>query len=92
MHLHHPHASRTFAMDVAGTRDMDALTAEHLVTEGTTWGLPRRRAHRVVTRTLDDLAGALADVDRDAHPGVGRRAWRTVEERTATLRRQAASL
>lgn len=92
MHLHHPHASRTFAMDVAGTRDMDALTAEHLVTEGTTWGLPRRRAHRVVTRTLDDLAGALADVDRDAHPGVGRRAWRTVEDRTATLRRQATSL
>jgi len=87
MHLHHSHASRVFAMDVAGERDMDRLTAEHLVTEGTTWGLPRRRAERAVARTLDDLLAALADIDRDAHPGVDRHAWRTVEQRTTDLRR-----
>jgi len=89
MHLHHAHASRTFAMDVAGTRDMDALTAADLVAEGTTWGLPRRRAQRAVTDTLDALSQALADIDRDAHPGVGRRAWRTVEERTRRLLAEA---
>jgi serine/threonine-protein kinase HipA len=92
MHLHHAHASRVFAMDVAGERDMDALTGEHLVAEGTSWGLPRRRAHRVVDRTLDDLLAALAGVDRDAHPGVSRHAWRTVEQRTARLRREVAGL
>ncbi|WP_435735875.1 HipA domain-containing protein [Cellulosimicrobium sp. PMB13] len=92
MHLHHHHASRTFAMDVAGTRDMDALTSAHLVAEGISWGLPPRRARRAVTQTLDDLTTALADVDRDLHPGVGRQAWRTVEQRTATLRREAAEL
>ncbi|MBD5787518.1 HipA domain-containing protein [Cellulosimicrobium terreum] len=90
MHLHHDHASRVFAMDVAGERDMDRLTAQHLVDEGTSWGLPRRRAVRAVAQTLDDLLAALADVDRDAHPGVGRHAWRTVERRTADLRRGLA--
>ncbi|MBE9939980.1 MULTISPECIES: type II toxin-antitoxin system HipA family toxin [Cellulosimicrobium] len=87
MHLHHDHASRAFAMDVAGERDMDRLTADHLVTEGTTWGLPRRRAQRAVAQTLDGLLAALADIDRDAHPGVSRHAWRTVERRTTDLRR-----
>ncbi|WP_172820069.1 HipA domain-containing protein, partial [Cellulosimicrobium sp. I38E] len=87
MHLHHDHASRVFAMDVAGQRDMDHLTAEDLVTEGTTWGLPRRRAQRAVAQTLDGLLAALADIDRDAHPGVSRHAWRTVEHRTTDLRR-----
>lgn len=87
MHLHHAHASRVFAMDVAGERDMDALTGEHLVAEGASWGVPRRRAHRVVSQTLEALADALGAVDRSAHPGVDRHAWRTVEQRTQALRR-----
>lgn len=86
MHLHHRHASRTFAMDVAGERDMDRLTGAHLVAEGASWGLPARRARRVVAETLDALTTALHEIDRDAHPGVSARAWRTVEERTAALR------
>ncbi|GAA1986045.1 type II toxin-antitoxin system HipA family toxin [Isoptericola halotolerans] len=87
MHLHHSHASRVFAMDVAGERDMDAITGAHLVAEGVAWGLPRRRAARVVTRTLDDLRAALGEIDRDMHPGVPVEAWRTVVDRTDTLRR-----
>lgn len=90
MHLHHRHASRTFAMDVAGTRDMPTITAHHLVDEGTSWGLPRRRAHRAVAQTLDALHAALDDLDRDAHPGVPPDAWTTVETRTATLALDAA--
>ncbi|ANC30184.1 Serine/threonine-protein kinase HipA [Isoptericola dokdonensis DS-3] len=86
MHLHHGHASRVFAMDVAGERDMDALTGAHLVTEGTAWGLPRRRSQRVVTQTLDALRTALGEIDRDAHPGVPVAAWSTVERRTDALR------
>ncbi|WP_370375620.1 HipA domain-containing protein [Isoptericola sp. 178] len=86
MHLHHEHASRVFAMDVAGTRDMDAITGTDLVDEGVAWGLPRRRAERVVTTTLDGLRTALGEVDRDAHPGVGEAAWRTVEACTDRLR------
>lgn len=85
MHLHHAHASRIFAMDVAGKRDMDAITAADLVAEGTSWGLPRRRAVRVVTHTLDDLRAALGEIDRDVHPGVPADAWRTVAERTDAL-------
>jgi serine/threonine-protein kinase HipA len=90
MHLHHAHASRVFAMDVAGERDMDRIDAAHLTAEGEAWGLPRRRAHRVVAQTLDSLRAALDEVDRDAHPGVGAAAWRTVTERTDALRRGLA--
>ncbi|MCZ2262031.1 type II toxin-antitoxin system HipA family toxin [Isoptericola sp. QY 916] len=86
MHLHHAHASRVFAMDVSGERDMDRITAEHLVGEGESWGLPRRRALRAVAATLDGLRTGLEEIGRDAHPGVGPEAWRTVEDRTDTLR------
>ncbi|MFF2451303.1 type II toxin-antitoxin system HipA family toxin [Isoptericola sp. NPDC058082] len=86
MHLHHVHASRVFAMDVSGERDMDRITAEHLVAEGESWGLPRRRALRAVAATLDGLRTGLGEIDRDAHPGVGPDAWRTVEARTDALR------
>ncbi|NNU26333.1 HipA domain-containing protein [Isoptericola sediminis] len=86
MHLHHGHASRVFAMDVAGTRDMDAITGTDLVDEGVAWGLPRRRAARVVGTTLDALRTALGEIDRDVHPGVGADAWRTVEACTDRLR------
>ncbi|GAA1736264.1 type II toxin-antitoxin system HipA family toxin [Isoptericola hypogeus] len=86
MHLHHAHASRVFAMDVGGERDMDRISAGHLVDEGASWGLPRRRAVRVVGQTLDALRAALEEVDRDAHPGVGPEAWQTVTERTDALR------
>ncbi|MEG3615091.1 type II toxin-antitoxin system HipA family toxin [Isoptericola haloaureus] len=86
MHLHHDHASRVFAMDVAGQRDMDAISGTDLVEEGTSWGLPRRRAARVVSTTLDDLRAALGEIDRDVHPGVGAAAWRTVQARTDALR------
>jgi len=87
MHLHHDHASRVFAMDVAGERDMDRIGADHLVAEGVAWGLPRRRAQRAVVDTLDGLRTALEEIDRDAHPGVGPDAWGTVVERTDALRR-----
>lgn len=90
MHLHHDHASRVFAMDVNGVRDMDALTGSDLVAEGASWGLPRRRAARVVATTLDDLRTALGEIDRDRHPGVGASAWRTVERRTDALRADLA--
>jgi serine/threonine-protein kinase HipA len=86
MHLHHDHASRVFAMDVAGKRDMDAITGADLTAEGASWGLPRRRAARAVSDTLDALRAALDDVDRDDHPGVPAMAWRTVQERTDALR------
>ncbi|WP_402371782.1 HipA domain-containing protein [Isoptericola rhizosphaerae] len=86
MHLHHSHASRVFAMDVAGERDMDSITGEHLVAEGVSWGLPRRRAERVVARTLDDLRTALDEIDRGRHPGVPAEAWRTVVDHTDVLR------
>jgi serine/threonine-protein kinase HipA len=86
MHLHHGHASRVFAMDVAGRRDMDAITGADLVAEGASWGLPHRRAARVVAETLDALRTALGEIDRAAHPGVSPEAWRTVEGRTDALR------
>ncbi|WP_166847745.1 HipA domain-containing protein [Isoptericola sp. BMS4] len=87
MHLHHDHASRVFAMDVAGERDMDRIDAPALVAEGESWGLPGRRARRVVAQTLDAMRTALDEVDRGAHPGVRAGAWRTVTERTDALRR-----
>lgn len=87
MHLHHAHASRIFAMDVAGERAMDRITSGHLVEEGVSWGLPRRRARRVVAQTLDGLRTALDEIERDEHPGVGPQAWSVVTERTDALRK-----
>ncbi|AEG44346.1 HipA domain-containing protein [Isoptericola variabilis] len=90
MHLHHDHASRVFAMDVAGERRMDRITAGHLVVEGVSWGLPRRRARRVVEETLEALRTALEEIDRDAHAGVGPEAWQAVTRRTDELRASLA--
>lgn len=89
MHLHHPHAARRFAMDVNGSGDMDHITALDLVAEGRSWGLSRRDATRTVRDTLEHLQQALADIDRDAHPGVSDTAWTTVRTRTDALLSQA---
>lgn len=90
LHLHSEASSGIAAMDVAGRRAMRKLTAEDLVTEGVKWGLPAGRAARAVVITLEQLTEAIAEVDRDAHPGVSAAAWSTVEERTGRLAAQAA--
>jgi serine/threonine-protein kinase HipA len=77
-------------MDVAGERQMDRIDAAHLVDEGASWGLPRRRARRVVEQTLEALRTALEEVDRDAHSGVGPQAWQAVTERADVLRASLA--
>ncbi|WP_146954885.1 HipA domain-containing protein, partial [Cellulomonas soli] len=89
MYLHHPHAARRFAMDVNGSSDMDHITAQDLVAEGRSWGLSPRDASRTVRDTLEHLQQALADIDRDTHPGVSDAAWTTVHTRTDALLSQA---
>jgi serine/threonine-protein kinase HipA len=86
MHAHHEGFSDVFAMDVNAGRTMSRITGDDLIAEGLSWPLPAVRARRAVHGTLDRLDRALADVDRDSHPGVSADAWRVVEERTSHLR------
>ncbi len=85
MHTHHTHAERRFAMDVVGERDTARLSSGDLLRESGTWGVPPRRAARVVESTLVGLRDALGAIDRDAHPGVGSLAWETVHGRVDRL-------
>lgn len=82
MHLHHRADNRRSALDVNGKFLMADITIEDLIAEGMSWGLPERRARRVVLATAEDLAQALAEIDREAHPGVSPDAWDVVESRT----------
>jgi serine/threonine-protein kinase HipA len=86
MHGHHPVTEPRFAMQVNGHDDICVTTGWDLVAEGIGWKLPRRRAFRVVTKTLDRLEAALSEIDRAAHPGVSAAAWRSAEKRTAAIR------
>ncbi|NYI79480.1 HipA domain-containing protein [Nocardioides panzhihuensis] len=83
MHLHHRRDNRRFALDVNGKFVVSDVTADDLVAEGRSWGLPERRARLVVDTIVADLAEALADIDRSAHPGVSAEAWAVVDERVA---------
>lgn len=83
MHLHHDRDNRRSALDVNGKYVMAEIGVDDLVAEGVTWGLPRRRAQRLVAATVADLAEALEAIDRTRHPGVLGRAWEVVEQRVA---------
>ncbi|WP_340538534.1 type II toxin-antitoxin system HipA family toxin [Nocardioides sp. GXZ039] len=82
MHLHHDRDNRRSALDLNHKFLMNDITIDDVIAEGTAWGIPERRAHRVVTSTAEDLATALQEIDRGDHPGVPPRAWDLVEERT----------
>jgi len=84
MHLHHQRDNRRFAMDLDGRYLMDELTISHVVLEGQRWGLPERRAARVVTHTAESLRAALGRIDRGQHPGVTVAAWDVVSSRIST--------
>ena len=81
MHLHHRRDNRRFALDVNGKFLVDEVTIDDVVAEGRSWGLPERRAIRVVNRTLSQVAEAFSAIDRSAHPGVSAEAWDLVEKR-----------
>lgn len=81
MHLHHPRDNRRSALDINGKYLLDDLTISDVVAEGEQWGLPTRRAQRVVAQTTTALRGALEVIDRAAHPGVTADAWAVVEDR-----------
>ncbi|SFB04986.1 HipA domain-containing protein [Cellulomonas marina] len=89
MHLHADVPGES-AMDIAGRRAMRDVTGPDLLQEAMSWGMPARRAERVVAATLDELRTALEEIDRDRHPGVRDLAWRTVEKRTQQLADQLA--
>lgn len=84
MHMHHPREMRRFAMDLDGANRMDDLTVIDVIDEGISWGVEARRAHRLVGRVVDGMAGALDAMDRGAHLGVSQAAWACVEQRVRT--------
>lgn len=81
MHLHHRRDNRRFALDVNGKFLVDEVTVDDVVAEGRSWGLPERRAIRVVNRVLSQVAEAFSAIDRSAHLGVRAEAWDVVERR-----------
>lgn len=82
MHLHHARHNRRFALDLNSRHRMDQLAIGDVIAEAAAWGLPERRARRVVMDTTRGLAEALEALDRSAHPGVSAAAWAVVEQRT----------
>ena len=92
MHLHSPASSGRLALDVDGYDDVRSVGARELVAEGRAWGLPARRAARVVTETLERTVAALEAVDRSRHPGVSDAAWSVVDARARALAGEAVSL
>ena len=91
MHLHSPASTGRLALDVDGRDDVRAVGAGELVAEGRAWGLPARRAARVVTETLERTVAALEAVDRERHPGVSGAAWAVVDGRARVLAAEAVS-
>lgn len=82
MHLHHRPDDRRNALDINGKFLIDELTIDDVVAEGVGWGLPAARAKRVVAHTVEAVRGALAGIDRSAHPNVSEQAWAVVDRRT----------
>ncbi len=82
MHLHHRPDDRRNALDVNGKLLVDEITIEDVVAEGVGWGLPARRAERVVSDIVEAVRVALVQVDRSAHPHVSAQAWAVVDRRT----------
>lgn len=81
MHLHHPRDNRRFALDMNGKFQVTNIRIDDLVLEGISWGLPRRRAVRVVAETTTTLVQALDGLDRRLHAGVSDEAWTSVADR-----------
>lgn len=84
MHLHHDRDNRRSALDINGKFLINDLDINDLVEEGVSWKIPKRRAHNVVSSTLARLATALAEIDKNEHPGVSEKAWAVVEKRVKT--------
>ncbi len=82
MHLHHRPDDRRNALDINGKFIVDEITVDDVVAEGVGWGLPVRRARRVVSDTIEAVRGALVEIDRSAHPNVSEQAWAVVDRRT----------
>ena len=85
MHLHHPGADCTFAMDINGKNAIDSILAADLIDEAAAWPLPRRRAISAVGQTLAQLAEALDSIDTTAYSGVPDQAWEVVRQRTRQM-------
>lgn len=81
MHLHLDRDNLRSALDINGKLLQEDISIIDLIAEGVGWGLPERRARRVVASTANDLAAALDSIDRDQHPGVSGEAWEIVEAR-----------
>lgn len=79
-HLHHP-GQHTFALDIAGERDAETVTIDHVVEEITSWEVPHARAVDAARDVVVDLSAALVDVDRRLHPGVPTSGWQVIESR-----------
>ncbi len=52
------------ALPVGGKWRIDEIERRHLLAEAMGWGIPERDARRIITATLDVVAGGLDDADR----------------------------
>jgi serine/threonine-protein kinase HipA len=57
-------AQSQVALPVGGKRRIGEIERRHLLAEATGWGIPPREARRIITATLDRVAGGLAAADR----------------------------
>lgn len=83
MHTHHNDEAHRSALDINAQFSYSDIGVDDLIAEAGAWGLPSRRATRVVTETLDAVHAALGSLDPSHYPGVSERAWETVHRRVA---------
>jgi serine/threonine-protein kinase HipA len=83
MHLHHDDEEHRCALDINGKFRYADIDARDLVTEGGGWGVPAKRAERIVRETLDAARAAVDAVDLTDYPGVSGEALETVRRRVA---------
>jgi len=73
------------AMYVDGVHRTNRVTAQRLVNEGASWGLPTQQCAEIVTDILDRAPGAIAAA-RDETAGVSDSIVGAVEDQLAQLR------
>jgi serine/threonine-protein kinase HipA len=57
-------AQSRVALPISGRWRVDEIERHHFLAEAATWGIPEGEARRVVTTTLDAIAGGMAEADR----------------------------
>ncbi|HRD60238.1 MAG TPA: HipA domain-containing protein [Nocardioides sp.] len=88
MHLHGGDHSGQFALQINAKSYVEDVAVSDLISEATSWGVPRHRVVESISTTLDNLSTALrTERSEFPHSGVSDLAWSTALKRVSDLQR-----